>query len=101
FATNRNMLAINSFSTLDSGVVAPIVDVRKGTGAGYDRASVTGKIVLVETNVGRAFTEAVQRPGAIGVLAYNMPAYTQPERNTHSIQFGSIAYDSVKRAWGI
>jgi len=101
FATNRNMLAINSFSTPDSGVVAPIVDVRKGTAADYDRASVTGKIVLVEANVGRAFTEAVQRRGAIGVLAYNMPAYTQPERNTHSIQFGSIAYDSVKRAWGI
>ena len=101
FATNRNMLAINSFSTPDSGVVAPVVDVGKGTAADYDRASVAGKIVLVEANVGRAFTDAVQRRGAIGVLAYNMPAYTQPERNRTSIQFGSIAYDSVKRAWGI
>jgi hypothetical protein len=101
FATNRNMLAINSFSTPDTGVLAPIVDVGKGTPADYDRASVAGKIVLVEASVGRAFPEAVQRRGAIGVLAYSMPAYTQPERNRTSIQFGSIAYDSVKRAWGI
>jgi len=101
FATNRNMLAIYSFSTADTGVLAPLVDVGKGAAADYDRASVAGTIVLVEANVGRAFTEAVQRRGAIGVLAYNMPAYTQPERNKTSIQFGSIAYDSVKRAWGI
>ena len=101
FATNRNMLAINSFSTPDTGVLAPLVDVGKGTPADYDRASVSGKIVLVEASIGRAFPEAVQRRGAIGVLAYNMPAYTQPERNRTSIQFGSIAYDSVKRAWGI
>jgi len=101
FATNRNMLAINSFSTPDTGVLAPLVDVGKGTAAEYDRANVAGKIVLVEASVGRAFTEAVQRRGAIGVLGYNMPAYTQPERNKTSIQFGSIAYDSVKRAWGI
>jgi len=101
FATNRNMLAINSFSTPDTGVLAPIVDVGKGTAADYDRANVAGKIVLVEASVGRAFTEAVQRRGAIGVLGYNMPAYTQPERNKTSIQFGSIPYDSVKRAWGI
>ena len=101
FATNRNMLAINSFSTPDSGVVGRVVDVGKGTAADYDKASVAGKIVLVEANVGRAFGEAVQRRGAIGVLAYNMPAYTQPDRNKTSIQFGSVAYDSVKRAWGI
>jgi len=101
FATNRNMLAINSFSTPDTGVLAPLVDVGKGTAADYDRANVAGKIVLVEASVGRAFTEAVQRRGAVGVLGYNMPAYTQPERNKTSIQFGSIPYDSVKRAWGI
>jgi aminopeptidase YwaD len=101
FATNRNMLAINSFSTPDTGVLAPLIDVGKGTPADYDRASVAGKIVVVEASVGRAFPEAVQKRGAIGVLAYNMPAYTQPERNRNSIQFGSVAYDSTKRAWGI
>ena len=81
WATNRNMLAINSFSTPDTGVLAPVVDVGKGSAAEYDRTNVAGKIVLVEASVGRAFAEAVQRRGAIGVLGYNMPAYTQPERN--------------------
>lgn len=101
FATNRNMLAINSFSTPDTGVLASVVDVGKGSAAEYDRIPVRGKIVLAEGNVGRVFGEAVQRRGAIGVFAYSMPAYTQPTTHTHSIQFGSIAYDSTKRSWGM
>ncbi|MDB4874766.1 MAG: peptidase [Gemmatimonadetes bacterium] len=101
FGTNRNMLAINSFSTPDTGVVATVVDVGKGSAAEYDRAPVAGKIVLSDGNVGRAFGEAVVKRGALGVLAYSMPAYTKPEIHTHSIQFGSVAYDSVKRSWGI
>lgn len=101
FATNRNMLAINSFSTPDSGVLAALVDVGKGTAAEYDRAPVAGKIVLADGGVGRAFPEAVQKRGALGVLTYGMPAYTQPETHRHSIQFGSVPYDSVKRSWGI
>jgi aminopeptidase YwaD len=101
FATNRNMLAINSFSTPDSGVLGPLVDVGKGSSADYDRQPVAGRIVLTDGNVGRAFGEAVQKRGALGVLTYGMPAYTQPEVHTHSIQFGSVAYDSTRRSWGI
>jgi aminopeptidase YwaD len=101
FATNRNMIAIGSFSTPDTGVVAELVDVGKGSAADYDKASVAGKIVLTESPVGRAFTAAVQQHGARGVLAYSMPAYTQPDKNTHSIQFSSIAYDTTKKSWGI
>ena len=98
FATNRNMLAIMSFSTPDTGVVAELVDVAAGD---YDKTPVAGKIVLADGNVGRAFGEAVQKRGAVGVLTYGMPAYTQPQKNTHSIQFGSVAYDSVKKSWGM
>lgn len=101
FATNRNMLAINSYSTPDSGIVARLVDVGKGTAADYDRVPVRDAIVLVDANVGRAFGEAVQKRGALGVLAYNMPAYTQPETHRTSIQFGSIPYDSSHKSWGI
>ena len=101
FATNRNMLAINSYSTPDSGIVARLVDVGKGTAADYDRVPVRDAIVLVDANVGRAFGEAVQKRGALGVLAYNMPAYTQPETHRTSIQFGSIPYDSGHKSWGI
>ncbi len=100
FATNRNMIAINSFSTPDTGIVAELVDVGKGTADDY-KASVAGKIVLTQAAVGRAFTQAVQQKGALGVLAYSLPAYTQPEKNTHSIQFSSVAYDSTKKSWGI
>ena len=101
FATNRNMLAISSFSTPDTGIVATLVDVSKGTPADYDRASVAGKIVLADGNIGRVFSEAVQKRGALGALAYNMPAYTQPDVHRTSIQFGSVPYDSIKKSWGI
>jgi len=101
FSTNRNMLAINSFSTPDTGLLAQVVDVGKGSAAEYDRAPVANRIVLAEGNVGRVFGEAVQKRGALGVFAYNMPAYTQPAVHTHSIQFGSIAYDSAKKSWGM
>jgi aminopeptidase YwaD len=101
FASNRNMLAIGSFSTPDSGVVAEVVDVGTGNSAEYDRSPVAGKIVLSDGNVGRAFTEAVVKRGAVGVLTYGMPAYTQPDIHTHSIQFGSVPYDTVSKSWGI
>jgi aminopeptidase YwaD len=100
-ATNRNMLAINSYSTPDSGVVAPLVDVGAGTAADYARQPVAGKIVLADASVGGGFTEAVVKRGALGVLTYRMPAYTQPDVHRTSIQFGSIAYDTAHRAWGI
>jgi hypothetical protein len=101
WSTNRNMLAIASFSTPDTGIVAPLIDVGRGTAADYDRSPVAGKVVLSDGGIGRVFAEAVQRRGALGAFAYNLPAYTQPETHRHSIQFGSIPYDSVKRAWGI
>jgi aminopeptidase YwaD len=101
FATNRNMLAIGSFATPDTGDFAQLVDVGKGTPAEYDRVPVVGKIVLADGAVSRAFAEAVQKRGAIGVLAYSMPAYTQPETHRTSIQFGSVPYDSAKKAWGM
>jgi hypothetical protein len=100
-ATNLNMLAINSYSTPDSGVVAEVVDAGKGTPADFDRVKVQGKIVLADAGVGQLFTEAVQKRGAIGVLAYRMPAYTKPEINRSSIQFSSIPLDTARKAWGM
>ena len=100
FATNRNMLAVNSFSTPPGGVEAEVVSVGKGDGAAFDRGSLAGKIVFGEMPVGRLFNEA-RRRGAIGVLAYSMPAYTKPETHRTSIQFGSITADSSARAWGL
>ena len=100
-ATNRNMLATNSWSTPDTGVVAELVDAGTGTPAALDSVHVAGRIVIADASVGRLFAEAVLKRGALGVLAYAMPAYTQPSKNTHSIQFGGIPYDTTHRAWGI
>lgn len=100
-ASNLNMLAINSFSTPDTGVVAEVVDIGKGSAADYARTNVAGKVVLAEASVGALFGEAVQKRGALGVLAYRMPEYTKPEINRNSIQFSSIAYDSMRKSWGM
>jgi len=99
FATNRNMLAINSASTPDSGVVGQLVDVGAGTAADFDRVPVEGKIVLADGGVGQVYTLAARR-GAIGVLAYRLPAYLKPEVHRNSIQFASIS-DSTGRGWAM
>ena len=101
FATNRNMIATNSFSTAASGTEAELVRVNAVTPAALDSANVKGKIVMADGRLGALFTEAVQRRGAVGVLAYAMPSYTQPERYRTSIQFTSIPYDSARKSWGI
>lgn len=101
FASNRNMLATNSYATVPGGVWAELVDAGGGTPAELDAANVRGKIVFAETGVGRLFSEAVLRRGAIGVLGYSLPAYLQPERNRNSIQFGGITRDTSAKSWGI
>ena len=97
-AVNFNMLAVNSSSTPDTGVVSELVDIGRGTD--YDRAAVAGKIVLVNGPAGRTYAEAVQRYNAAGVLAYNIPGYNKPELNRNIIPFTSIA-DTGKKAWAM
>ena len=100
WATNRNMLAVNSSSTPEGGVEAEVVSVGKGDNGAFDRVPVAGKIVFGEMSVGRLSNEA-RRRGAIGVLAYSMPAYTQPETHRTSIQFSSISADTGAKAWAL
>ncbi len=100
YATNRNMLAINSWSTPDSGVYAELAFVGKGTPAEFDKANVKGKIVFGETAVGRLFTEAVKR-GAVGAMGFSIPAYTQPDVHRNSVQFTSVGNDTVAKSFGI
>ena len=100
YATNRNMLATNSYATPSAGVEADLVDAGAGTAAALDSANVRGKIVLARMNVGRLFGEAVTKRGALGVIAYSLPAYLQPEKNRTSIQFGGVARDTNAKSWG-
>jgi aminopeptidase YwaD len=98
--SNRNMIALNSANTPANGETAELVYVGKGTPADFQGKDVKGKIVFGETSTGALYRSAVSK-GALGVLGYSMPKYTQPEKNIHSIQFQSITYDSTNPGWGI
>ena len=93
FASNRNMLAVGSFSTPAGGITVELVDVGTGTPAELDAAEVKGKIVLAEGRISELVKEAVVFRGAIGVLAYSLPGYLKPQVNKHSIQFRNIEDD--------
>jgi len=90
FVSNRNMLAVGSFSTPDGGITAELVDVGNGTPAELDTAEIQGRVVLAEGRISDLVKEAVVDRGAIGVLAYSLPAYLKPQTNKHSVQFRSI-----------
>ena len=99
--TNKNMLAINSASTPADGVEAELVYCGKGTKAELDSIDVKGKIVFAETGVGSFYARAIEK-GALGVLAYSIPAYNQPSKHTNAISFQGIPYkDSASQKWGI
>ncbi|WP_347172891.1 M28 family peptidase [Polaribacter uvawellassae] len=96
--TNRNMIALNSYSTPKEGVTAEVIyikDLKK-----LKTTNVKGKIVFAETSPGRIF-KTVLDGGAVGVMTYSNPKYLQPEKNTTSIQFRSVPLDSVHKSWGI
>ena len=97
--TNRNMIALRSYSTPKEGVTAEVIhikDLKK-----LKSTNLKGKIVFAETHPGRIFKTAVVNGGAVGLITYNNPKYLQPEKNTTSIQFRSIPLDTVKKSWGI
>ncbi|MEP7141587.1 MAG: M28 family peptidase, partial [Ferruginibacter sp.] len=101
FATNRNMLAIYSAATIETGETAEVIYVGKGIIKDMEEKDVKGKIVFGEENIWPLYNAAI-KAGAIGVLAFSMPQYNQPEKYINSIQFQRIAYqDSLKQKWGV
>ena len=47
------------------------------------------------------YKQAVAR-GALGVISYSMPAYTQPQKYTNSIQFQNVPYlDAKRQIWAL
>ena len=101
FATNRNLIAINSFSTPSAGVEAQIVDVGRGRPEDFAGKDVRGKIVFGQTRVGRLFAEAVVERGALGVIAYSIPSFNRAEENRDIISYSSISRDAEAQAWGL
>lgn len=100
FATNRNMLAINSWPTKPGGIDAEVVFAPTGSPAELAGLDVRGKLVYAETRPAQVYA-AVQRAGALGVLTYALPDYTKPAEHPTSIQFGGVPYDAVNRGFGI
>ncbi|MEO6917242.1 MAG: M28 family peptidase, partial [Chitinophagaceae bacterium] len=104
FTTNRNMLGSYSGSTGKDGVTAELVDIGKGTEKEMDGKNLKGRIVMGDGGIGGLFAKVMAK-GAIGALGYSLPAYTQPTKHQHSIQFSGIrlnANDSSQRdKWGI
>ena len=86
--SNRNMIALNSYSTPKEGITAEVIyikDLKK-----LKTTDLKGKIVFAETHPARIFKTAIVKGGAVGLITYNNPKYLQPEKNTTSIQFRSI-----------
>ena len=99
FATNMNMIAINSYPTPSAGVTAAIVAVGAGADSVLDRVDVRGKIVFGE-GVARTLFPRVMQRGAVGVLfAQRLPGYNQQRKNVDAIQFSSIPRDTVNHGW--
>jgi len=99
FKTNRNMLCINSAATPAGGVTAEVVMLNLPLPKTLEGMDLKGKIVFAEMASGRLFTMAMNA-GAIGVMGYNMPKYTQPEKYQTSIQFSSIGSNTTG-GWAI
>jgi aminopeptidase YwaD len=96
---NLNMIAINSTSTPDGGVTATLVDVGAGSDSAFQRAQVSGAIVLTSGNPRLVLPRAL-RAGALGVLAtQTLPAYNQQGKHPRAIQFTGIARDTVQPGW--
>ena len=93
YKTNRNMIPINCSSTPADGITANVVYIEKIVPAEIEKMDLKGKILFSENNSSRLLQIAT-KAGAIGVLGYSMPKYTQPEIHQTSIQFGSMKANS-------
>ncbi|WP_406825358.1 M28 family peptidase [Pedobacter sp. KACC 23697] len=93
YKTNRNMIPINCGSTPADGVTATVVYLEKIVPAEIEKMDLKGKILFSENNPS-SLLPIVSKAGAVGVLGYSMPKYTQPEIHQTSIQFGSMKANS-------
>ncbi len=74
-------LCINSFGTAPGGVVAPLVDVGRGTAQDYANKDLKGAVVLADQSPSQLWSRAVVTGGAIGVISASPPpGYINPDR---------------------
>jgi hypothetical protein len=76
---DRVSLCINSFSTPDGGLVAPLVDVGNGADpSDYSNVDVKGAVVLGDADAGRLWEHAVKSRGAAGIISTRVAPYIRP-----------------------
>ncbi len=97
--TNRNMTYLYSSSTPSEGITGEVIYIESKEA--LERMDVKGKILFSDQLSYRSLQAAVREKAAFGVLTYDMPSYLQPEKNTTSIQFRGLRYDSEHPAWAI
>ncbi len=97
--TNRNMIALNSYSTPKQGITAEVIYIKDIKN--ISKLDVKGKIVFAETSPYRIYKTAIIEGKAAGIMTYNNPDYLQPDKNTTSIQFRSIPLDTINKPWAI
>jgi hypothetical protein len=103
FRTNRNMIAINSASTPETGVSAEVIYCGAATDSEMEKHNVKGKIVFAESRIDTVYAQALKY-GAIGAIAYSIPFYNEPEKHPNGISFFHIPYNKKQpeqQKWGI
>ena len=100
FATNRNMVTINSNKTPPGGVSGRLIDVGGGNTDDFAGKDVSGAIVMGEGSLSRLFRAAVVDGGALGVLNYSIPFYNRAATHPTSIPFRRVPSDPKGRGWG-
>jgi aminopeptidase YwaD len=96
--SNRNMTYLNSASTTKEGITTEVVHLKdKSDLSNYE---VKGKVIYIAASAGRLVQKLMDQ-GALGIITYNNPRYLQPEKNTTSIQFRSLAPQTDTKFWGI
>ena len=68
-ASYKDITAMLASGSATTDVKAELVWVGRGTKEEVEQASVEGKIVVTEGSLGRVYTEACDRQGAIGIVA--------------------------------
>ncbi len=100
-ATNINLMAAYSHSTPAGGLEAELVDVGRGSAQDFEGIDVHGKVVMGDGSTGQLFRRAVQEHGALGVLAYRISSFNNPEVNRDIAPMSSIPYDPEAKSWGL
>jgi aminopeptidase YwaD len=107
-ARDRVSLCINSFSTPEGGIEAPLVDVGSGASAAdYAGKDLKGAVVLGDANVGALWQQAVKSRGAAGVISTSVAPYIRPSNpaaftspdQQDVFQWGSVPYDATAKAF--